>query len=243
MQRNIYPYFTVFGNSPTGHIAKRIFYYDNNIISKSVEKINTANGLNKNLIHHGSAICCTRAKKAESRLYICRAGGSRCLHHRHLYGTAQLHTEHLQCSQTQICNNFPSVDAGGVSLGLARMGLKKTTFLTKRWMTSRVWTRNLSSLWLMRFSVGCASVWRKFTLFLPNRCFLGTIDNRRGDRPHGNSMPALRQPRDGPGPLVGVRLLRRLRQNFLAPALRKGETSAGGNSFCSGHHHGDRSLR
>ena len=243
MQRNTYAYFTLFENSSTGHIAKRIFYYDNNIISKSVEKINTANGLNKNLIHHGSAICCTRTKKAESQLYICRAGGSRCLHHSHLCGTAQLHIEHLQCSQAQICNNYPPDDAGGISPDLTRMGLKKTTFLTKRWMTSRVWTRYLSSLWLMRFSVGYASVWRKLTLFLPNRCFLGTMDNRRGCGPPGNSMPALRQPRDGPRPLVGVRLLRRLRQNFLAPALRKGETSAGGNSFCSGHHHGDRSLR
>ena len=38
---------------------------------------------------------------------------------------------------------------------------------------------------------------------------------------YDNSMPALRQPCDGSMPLVGGRLLRRLRQNFLAYLLEK----------------------
>lgn len=36
-------------------------------------------------------------------------------------------------------------------------------------------------------------------------------------------MPALRKPRENPGQPVGVRLLRRFRQHFLAPALGEGQ--------------------
>ena len=69
-----------------------------------------------------------------------------------------------------------------LALALALGGIKKTTFLAKQRMTSRAWIRNLLSVRLRNFTVGCASVRRKSTLFLPNSYFFCTITiDRRCD--------------------------------------------------------------